>query len=324
MEFSISFVEKPAVWSAFSSITLLLSIIATSFIIFISLKSRLYKDILGKMALMNIIADFIYAIFKFLTYIPIEKTQEYCEIVQVLAGYGRGASLIWSMLFGHAMLHLTKSDDVRSINRYRKIYVATAFITPIFLEVLSVLNDFYIVSPKNDDYCSMYFDETSISQMVITTVPTTAICVLSVFLYVYACYRLYRKGIWLKEVLTLLLFPSIIIFCWIPIRVVDLIVTLGGNPNGIIMLYLNEFSHLVGFFQCIAYGRNRNVQSEIRKLWCCRSRKPEIKRSYSAELSLEEQESIKQSLLKRTLKANNNIHDSVTTSLRSSEHPSFM
>lgn len=296
--------EKSYKWDPLSASTLSLSILTTSFVLFVSLRFKLYKDGLGKLAFLNLFSSLLYCFFKLMVLIPQSKTEMICRLSLGIMAIGRTCTQICIALIGHALLLLMKTQDPTRIKNLEKAYTFLAFVPAILVEIPKMV--FSTCAVTNDSVCSIFIPaDRRILRFGTMVLPTTILTGLSLIFYIATCIKMCQKGIWQKEMMTLFLFPTIAIACWVPARIFDFLFILRiiATANPSIENVIIQIGHLVGFFQAAFYAASRSVYDKIKhKLCCCYKKEEPTKERLSLQVLTSDEESLKRTLTKRKKK----------------------
>lgn len=271
---------------AFSPI---LSFIANSIVVisFISLKR--FPNPLSSMIFAVNFMDMLYFIPKVVTFFIPPSSPEYCRVFQMISQYAMQSSLLWSSFFGHALMLFTKKYDFNAVRHAQKYYFMVSMLVPL---PIAILMFFYSYAGYEDGKCVLtitrYEIAANASYFCLFISPIVLSIIMSLTFYKMSANNLRR---FIREndtnsLLTLLVYPGIIIICWMPVSLLNLTIPLfGTNPSPTLVLALQLLAHLQGFFEAIVYSQSKFW---LRQAWdfvcCCCKIAPSQKRSESQPL----------------------------------------
>lgn len=234
------------------AITPIISCIATFLVIVGSILTNSYKTHLGKMILLLNLADFIFAATKTVGSLVVPQTDLLCSILNSSAHFGVVSSVVWGVCFGHALLMAAKSQTT-SVSQYFQTYRVVALLLPLVLAVTMCFSDYVITDGKNHCVHRLPMGKFDTSYFIYAQVPLLSCCALSLAFYVLAFCRF--KGLEIQGTsYILILYPAIMLLCWLPIMSASVTVLLGVNVSSKLVAFFEAMGQLQGFLDAIAYG----------------------------------------------------------------------
>ena len=244
-----------------SLISVLISAIATTIIVSLSLIFKLYKQPTSLMVLTINIGHvlFYYSKLSVLIYQPLSDT--HCKILGIFSVFGSQSSAIWGALFAHAFNNILKYQEISEIRLLRslKYYLLIAVMIPAIMGGLSCWTDLIVYS-NNYGTCvhRVYPDSVDTIGYIFIRVPVLIACVASIIWYKIAINKL--SGLQGKrksgDFYLFMIYPGIMVFCWGPHLTVQALVEFGAAPSQNLINVLIFVKYLQGFFDALVYGKS--------------------------------------------------------------------
>lgn len=253
----------------------LLSTITTFAVVILCMLSGFYKTHTGRIVAWINFADFLSAVIKVINPLVKQKNDGYCLALQMISGYGLLSSIIASALFGHALFCMLKSQSSTVSSTTMKNYVFLAVILPLADPIASYFTKFAVYSQELDTCVHrVYNDELDYSFIFQRYIPFGFVCTFSILFYLRIVVKI--KSILVeasnRELLGFLAYPAIVIICWLPNLVLDIVLSFKCDVNNVIMIAIVMNGQLQGFLDSIAYGFSKKIRASIRAI-CCKKEK---------------------------------------------------
>lgn len=282
-----------------------LSFIACLAALIASLSLRLYKDSMGVMSLYIIIADLCFEFPKLIACFGYEKSFHFCNIMLAFSHFGMVSSFFWAAFFAHLLFRVAKTHNVHVSKKYMTLYVVCAVVLPILHTIASMFTDYVEYNPTTRSCIhTMTVGQVDYGYVFYTQLPLVMAILMSLYWYVGTILQLrhvFEKGHDF-DLLTLILYPAILIICWTPATIASTMAFFGIRPNPSLVAVFQGLVQLQGFFDALVYGRSKSL---FRFIWlCCRKRRSIDQRiSQSSEQdSIDTEEALRLSLMRREIR----------------------
>lgn len=295
-----------------------LSLLASLIVIIFNCFSPLNMDAFRKMVFGVFIGDILFYIPKVTAGFPYTKSGLFCDIVEAIALFGGISSFFWAASFASALYKVVKHENSQVVEQAFKHYFLFSVGLPILFAIGVSLIDFVKYDP--DTFSCVhptYVGEVDYSFIFFADVPLVIASGLSIIWYIMASVhiRKYLAKAGKSEVVTLLLYPAIMLVCWIPVRTAHILTLCGFAPSQSLVVKLQAWGHLQGLFDALVYGGSKsaikvlcNFRNCCKKSEAAKSKAQEMKRTASkmskASDDSEEVESLQQTLKRRLLAPN--------------------
>lgn len=249
----------------------LISTLSTFIVLVACFISKNYKNPLGPMIIGINIADFLFCVAKVVVWLNPMKTDLFCKILQAISTLGLTASMVWGALFGHALQAVVKAKKADIVRRYLVYYLIFSITVPLAM-ALSTLTTNYVEYSSTADTCvhTVKVGGYDYLYTIYAGIPVLLSCILSAVWYVIAAQEI-RKT-WDQsstlDLLFLVVYPAILLICWMPNVVVNICIALGASVSPTVVTVCQGFCQLQGFFDALVYGKSRNVIQKLRMLVC--------------------------------------------------------
>lgn len=249
-----------------------LSSLASFVMITLILVSKFHKESLGIMLLSVNIADFLFCFPKAMTYLIRPWDDAFCRLVQFVSHAGLISSVIWGFLFAHAMLKVITKQKFEVIRELLKPYILLSVILPVILSAQCLFSD-YIIYHDDTNTCihkvqAGVFDYKS---LLFTGIPIVTCCVLSLIWYSFAAKMLknFMNNSNAIYTWTLVIYPAILLICWMPSLMMNSLITFGMKPNAFLLEVFQALDQTQGFWNAVVYGISKGSVRRAISRFCC-------------------------------------------------------
>mgnify|MGYP000959180366 FL=1 len=280
-----------------------LSTISTCTILIISITARLYKEPLSKMVFWIIFADFIFCLPKLIILINVQKSFQFCNIIQGISHFGLISSFHWAACFAHGILIALKTREIESLAPYFRHYLFWTIIVPVINTIISMCTE-YISYVEETNTCVHYViqGEVDYEYIFYTGLPLLISCMISLMCYGVVSCRLREilASVPAAGVINLLVFPILLLICWLPNLTTNILIIMGVQVNQTLVSIFQIVGHSQGLLDALVYGgSNKTIRKKLLNMCICR-RPPSI----LTDTSKEDRESFVSSDLNESL-----VHD---------------
>lgn len=242
-------------------ISVLLSAIAATIIVLLSLILKLYKEPLGFMVLFMNFAHISFCYSKFSVVIYPPRTELHCRIITVMNIFGIESAAIWGALFAHAFSIVVKYQELCEAQLRVMIskYLLIAVNLPLISGIVASLTGHLIYSQKEGTCVHrVYTDRIDFSSNVYVFIPIWISCIASIILYKKSMTELngLRGRPPNSKFYVLMIYPSILVLCWGPHSVAQTVLQMGASLNRTLLAVFIFMTNMQGFFDAVAYGRS--------------------------------------------------------------------
>mgnify|MGYP000892793764 FL=1 len=255
-----------------------ISIVAALLALLVIMSSRHYKEPLGKMIFWLLLGDLFFYLPKVVLGFPYEKSDFICSLGIIPSKFGMSMAFFWSTAFAHAFYSAIRHDDAGVIHKNMKYYVIINTTLSISQAVAAGLTDF-IQFDEDSKGCVHFLNEGAIDYLMIFLgqLPLGGVCLLSIIWYLLGLWLLRKRFPFAnrRDLLSILLYPTILLVCWLPVMGLSLSTSFGVVFEKNILIYAEILGNLQGFFDALAYGgTNDKMKKAIRKFGkrCCKKR----------------------------------------------------
>lgn len=254
-----------------------ISVVASLIMVTASLCTKQYKDHLAKMAILMLIGDIIFFIPKVVAGQSFEKSETFCRTAAFFIEFGGNSAFFWAPAFAHALYSVAKNEriDILQKNFVYYLLFAVAFPLPYALYAAIFCSIDYNRETEQCFHISIngVFDY---QYAFVAIVPFFIASVPTIFYYVKASRHLrkyIRGAAYYKDILTLFLYPAILLVCWTPILTVSILWSIGYKPATELFIIFEALANLQGLFDALAYGSSKKFFKKCLKSVNCRKRK---------------------------------------------------
>lgn len=279
------------------------STIACTFVLIICLLNRLHKEtVVGWMAAWILGADILFSFPKIIDYFMPSSTTFWCRFTEAIVLFGVQSSFIWSAFFGHLLYVVSTNSRVDELSRFKKAYILFAVFLPAISAISMTFTPYVMIDPDTK-LCAhpVYQGHVDFLYLFLMSIPLMTCCLLSIIWYVLAGIQLRKhldRGSTI-ELLVLVLYPGILLVCWVPNLVLNMYIFIGGHevPNKTIMVGFVTLGHMQGFLDAIVYVKARMVVRGLKRL--CPKRHEEKERESGSYFRAESEDELQTTLKNR-------------------------
>lgn len=286
-----------------SLILLSLSIVSSLVVLVVCVVYKLYRQPLEFMVTWTTFAHVTGSVIELILGAPFGKTALDCKIATVVELFSDISTFHWTSFFGHALITTIKTQNMDAIVRYKLRYFLFGTIVPLFYSLVNFFQKWIDVSNNICVYRIPRQGHEGIL-FVLSTIPFYIMFGLCLWWYIRAIIRM-RKELdkeYRSQAFVLLLFPGILIVCWLPDLVLNMLIYLQFVPSTTAFTVMKLLDYSQGFLDSMVYGISRNVFKYARKqLRKCRKRfnKNSEEESFTVHrMDSTEKEKLNQSLLR--------------------------
>ena len=270
------------------SISTFLSAVATCLVVILGSAYKIHEKPLGKMILTVNFLDLIFCLTKLSVFVFPPSSTPYCKVLQAFSQSSLLASILWGTFFGHVLFRVVKYQRIEAIQSPFKWYVLISVVTAGGLGLATAFTEFIHYSDtKKACVHPVTAGTLDVTNLVFGVIPIGTCCFSGIAWYVLAAVILRNSRIVLKgrDLLALLVYPGIIIICWMPELTVNMTASLVGfNVSDVLNGILQNIFLLQGFLDAVVYGMIPNMR-EI-----CKGRKSTYERPSLSIASSKESE----------------------------------
>ena len=238
-------------------IPITLSLAAATIISLACLLSRNRKKPLTIMVLLISLSNIIFDASKLLSLAIEAKTQFTCQIYEAVSLFGFLSSITFAACFGHALFMVLKSKDIRILSKMVKYYFYMGTIYPFVNAVASMyFNSVYYLQYASECVYQIDRNTQNWPRHVFWHVPLAIAVLLSLLWYRASFLQAQNLRIanTEKQSLTLLVYPGILVVCWAPVCITEVIAELDPYTHYNSMKWFKMLAYSMGLLNAIAYG----------------------------------------------------------------------
>lgn len=195
-----------------------------------------------------------------------------CQIVTFFEYFGYSGALVLTCCFAHSLYIGIKGVGPQSLDNYLKIYLILTGIAGLILASYAVISEYDKVDPKSG-FCWHYHGGQGFDweDLIISTLPLAMSIIYCIYCYISVIRHL--KSIVGRDFLELLLYPVILIVCylpWVSWAIYQSFITMDKMPFAwLLMAAIGSNSQ--GLFNAFAYGLSRRIVQGY-NVKCCKKR----------------------------------------------------
>ena len=252
-----------------SLIPVLISAIAITIVILLSLIFKLYRRPFSLMVLAINIAHFLFHYTKLDVLVFPPYSDLHCRVFSIPIIFGLQSAAAWSALFAHAFLIIItnpSSCDTLLPLMIKKYYMPLAVLLPSVSGIMSFFTRHFVYSEtKGTCIHLIYADHMDIPFFVYICIPIGLACIGSIVWYKMLISKIYglqggRAG---HELYVLMIYPGILLVCWGPTLIVQTLMQFGIESNDMLVDIVLLLVNMQGFFNALVYGKSiKNVVSD--------------------------------------------------------------
>lgn len=254
----------PVICAALSAIACLLMLLTACF-------SGLHKEVFGKMACWILLGDLFFFIPKIIAGFSYEKTLLFCKFMGFSTEIGRTSSFFWAAMFAHAFSLVLKYQDPNIVGEFMGAYNLFANLGGALFAFTSVLTPLVLLdSDKLACVHEVYKGEVDYLYIIFADGPLIIGCGLTIWWYIVAIFRLRRflSRDLSRDEISLMLYPLIMLICWLPNLVVNVMTFFDFEPSDELLITLEAVAHMQGLLDALVYGGSKKMLRQIKKGPC--------------------------------------------------------
>ena len=237
------------------NISVMISAASTFLVVVYALYAKITKDVLGKMVLALNASDLLFTLVMLSVHVYKPDSDIYCKVIQAFAHCSLLLSLMWGTFFGHGFYSIVKYRTMSSLENAFKYYVIVSLTVSVSVGFGTILTE-YSTYDGAMAQCVHTVGSPDITLIAFSQIPIFTLTILGLIWYVYAAVMLRREesDVKIKHPLTLLVYPGIVILCWLPVNIVTTAAGFGYTPSKFIDFTTKNLFQLQGFFDALVYG----------------------------------------------------------------------
>lgn len=246
---------------------------------------RLHANSFGKLICGVLLGNIFSTLPKVMAFFLDLESVLMCEWLEAIEFFGRNSNFLWSMCFAHASYTVITKLDIKHIQTNLKYYTLLSIILPLLLSIIQPFTDY--VSYAHDMRTCVHevtVGEIDVLYILFGDLPLVTISGLSIYFYINCLLgvRDYFTEHKSTKTYTLMLYPAIMLLCWLPSAVINVLMVFGARPGPInTILWLECLPLLQGFFDALAYGVSRQVVRRACRMECLR--KKQVRESFISQ-----------------------------------------
>lgn len=258
----------------------ILSSIASAIVLITCVVAKLYKQPLDIMLFWINLSDFLFCFPKAFTLLLPPSGDAYCRITQFTTHFGVIASVVWGSLFAHALVLVLTSENTEILKKAIRVYLSISIIVPTALSVYCLTTDYvHYLYRENGHTCvhEVIQGKADYYSIIFTGMPILFCCLISIIFYIIAARRLNQITEGPKlYMLALVLYPGVVLMCWAPSLITNLLIMLGVKPNPVLLQIFQALDQTLGFWDALIYGASKkSLQESMKKVFfSCWRKKP--------------------------------------------------
>ena len=242
-----------------------LSFCSTLLVVLFTTYKKFWRCALAKMIFASNLMDAIFFSSKLSVLLHTPGSNTYCLTMRLIFNFIYFSLMIWKACFGHAFYSILKTKKTETLSHNLKYYTLFALVLPFISFVSSIFHGKPNYSEETQSCVDrVYLYKLDWPLMLYIIIPCISTIVLNIIWYIWAYRELQsiklKKNI--KESLTLILYPGVLIVCWLPLFLVQTFVQFGVAANQSAIKGLTILAYLMGFFNALVYveGKLRCVR----------------------------------------------------------------
>lgn len=217
--------------------------------------------------------DLLFCLPKVLSMVVLPSSTLYCHVFQTMAQCAMQSSMLCSAFFGHAFWIFSKDYKFDRVRQLRKYYFMICMLVPLLVAICSFIDPYAEYDSEKKCVLHIFRNEviSNLPFLMFFCAPIITSITLSIIFYIMAANNLRRfvRTTNANNLLTLIIYPAIIIVCWMPISITNAVVILGGNPSKYFVLSIQFLAHLQGLFEAIVYSQSKTWLKAAWRFLCC-------------------------------------------------------
>ena len=233
------------------------SALASFIVMIVCLCNDPFKTPLGKMLFHINLADFFFCFPKSLTAFILPSSDIFCKLIQLVTQFGLISSAVWGALFGHTLMIFSQRLGTEKLSNCMKYYYIFALILPAILSFLGLVTK-YVNYSETEEACihRVYHSRPDYHYIFFIDIPLLSACFFSVLWYLLAAKQL-KKMLSKQEtkfLFTLIVYPAILLVCWVPILTTNALIMYGLNVKKGLYVAFQALDHMQGLLDAVVYG----------------------------------------------------------------------
>ena len=251
-----------------------ISVLASTIAVLSSLATKNYKQPLAKMALFLLIGDIVFFVPKVIVGFKYPKNELFCQIIVGIVEFGGNSSFFWAPAFAHAFYIVVKCADSQAVIKYMNCYYLFAIYLQIPYGIAAAVMPEYVTYDTNKKECvhtpppEGNFDT---EYFFFAVVPLILVVIPCFIWYAMGIRRIksYLNQIECKDLSAVVLYPGILLICWLPILISVILRYFNIKVNETIMLGFQALANSQGLFDSIVYGSTSKALKKLGKEGLC-------------------------------------------------------
>ena len=267
-------------------LTSFLSLFSNIIVLSISISVGTHKRPFGKMFTWVLISDVIFFLPKVLSGFKYPKSNFFCSVMGGLTEFGGDASFFWATAFAHALYFVTSQQSIESLQGMYKWYFGFSIGTSaiftffgIYLEAVECSEDSLACIHKAE------IGKTDWTYIIINDIPFMGSLLLSVMWFFLAAKKINAilRGLPKRETFSLLLYPMVMLICWLPISIASLLLSYHINVGDTALHGLEALANSQGFWDAVVYGGWGQIFQSFRTKCCVQRNRESTAISHECE-----------------------------------------
>lgn len=237
----------------------LLSALATTTVVLISLICKFYKRPLSFMVLAINTAHVLFCFSKLSVLVFQPRSSFHCSIIGIINVFGLESAALWGALFAHAFYITLKYQCIDKIPSIMKYYLIIAVLFPLINGIISALTNYFVYSPTAETCVHrIFYGKFDIFVNLYAIFPIWLACIGSIVWYKMAINKISdlhsaEAG---GEMWVLMIYPGVMLVCWSPNLVAQTAIQFGATPSSTLTNSFLFLVNLQGFFDAVVYGKS--------------------------------------------------------------------
>lgn len=242
-----------------SVIPVLISALATTTIVLLSLFFKFYRRPLSLMILAINIAHVLFYFSKLSVLVLKPRSDFHCKILGIIDIFGLESAAFWATLFSHLFYIILKHQSFSVVPIMLRYYLFFAVLLPFTAGVLSFFTN-HVIYSADQGTCvhRVYLDRIDITGNLFVRIPIGFACIACAVWYKMALNQLkHLRSIQTgMELYAVMIYPAILVICWGPNFFLQIALQLGATPGPTVINGFLFLAHLHGLWDALVYGRS--------------------------------------------------------------------
>lgn len=259
-----------------SYICILISGICCLIVLACSFCTGIYKTSLGRMVANIILFDVVAYLAMILGSCDFFKYDFLCKVSETLVTGSLFSSSLWAAFIGHALLCAMEQSNSDVLKTLLPKYTFYANIMP-FVFMMPSLGINYVEYMEDQNICThkMIPGKFDYTYFIFGYTPIIVPCGLSIFWYVKVLIKMrtYYNMEQRVKAYKMLLYPTMLIICWMPILTINMLTAFNIKVDQRIIDMFENFGHLQGFLDALVYGASKKMIDQVKgRIRSCKRR----------------------------------------------------